>query len=77
MPGTIRSQVIKGQPVWLDGLKAVRANSWYEGETDVWAPLMASVSPIREVVSCMISGLRCAPHLVHNPNADTVQVACE
>ena len=23
----------------------------------------------------MISGLRCAPHLVHNPNADVVQVA--
>ena len=36
---------------------------------------MASVNPIREVVSCMISGLRCAPYLVHNPNADVVQVA--
>ena len=36
---------------------------------------MASVNLIREVVSCMISGLRCAPYLVHNPNADTVQVA--
>ena len=75
VPGTIRSQVRRGQPDWLDGLKAVRASSWYEGETDAWAPLMASVNPIREVVSCMISGLRCAPHLVHNPNADVVQAA--
>ena len=70
-----RHRLRNGQPVWLDGLKAVRAGSWYEGETDAWAPLMASVNPIREVVSCMISGLRCAPHLVHNPNADVVQVA--
>ena len=43
--------------------------------TNVWAPLMASGNPIREVVSCLISGLRCAPYLVQNPNADTVQVA--
>ena len=63
------------RPLPLEGLKAVRASSWYEGETDAWAPLMASVNPIREVVSCIISGLRCAPHLVHNPNADVVQVA--
>ena len=33
------------------------------------------MGPIREVVSCMITGLRCAPHLVHIPNADVVQVA--
>ena len=75
VPGAVRSQVRRGQPVWLEGLKAVRASSWYEGEADAWAPLMASVNPIREVVSCMITGLRCAPHLVHNPNADVVQVA--
>ena len=75
VPGTANSKIRRGQPTWLDGLKAVRPNSWYYGETNVWAPLMASVSPIREVVSCMISGLRCAPYLVHNPNADTVQVA--
>ena len=75
VPGTARSKIRRGQPTWLDELKAVRPNSWYHGETSVWAPLMASVNPLREVVSCMISGLRCAPYLVHNPNADTVQVA--
>ena len=37
VPGTVRSLVRNGQPVWLDGLKAVRASSWYEGETDAWA----------------------------------------
>ena len=75
VPGTSQSKIRRGQPKWLDGLKAVMPNSWYYAETNVWAPLIASVNPIREVVSCMISGLRCAPYLVHNPNADTVQVA--
>ena len=75
VPGTSQSQIRRGQPTWVDGLKAVMPNSWYYAETCSWAPLMASVNPIREVVSCMISGLRCAPYLVHNPNADIVQVA--
>ena len=75
VPGTVRALVKHGQPIWLSELKAVRPSSWHEGETDAWAPLMASVNPIREVVSCMITGLRCAPHLVHIPNADIVQVA--
>ena len=75
VPGSVRALVKHGQPIWLSELKAVRPSSWHEGETDAWAPLMASVNPIREVISCMITGLRCAPHLVRNPNADVVQVA--
>ena len=57
----------------MDGLKAVLPNSWEYAE--LGPSVMASVNPIREVVSCMISGLRCAPYLVHNPNADIVEVA--
>ena len=75
VPGTSQSRIRRGQPTWVDGLKTVLPNSWDYAETRSWAPLMASVNPIREVVSCMISGLRCAPYLVHNPNADIVEVA--
>ena len=72
VPGASCAKIRRGQPTWLDGLKAVMPNSWYYGETSVWAPLR-HLNPIREVVSCTTSSLRCAPYLVHNPNADTVE----